>query len=143
MLRYGSFACLLALLANHGAAWTTQKPQALRLVKRSLFALENPSRRDLISSTIAAAGVSLMPLPSFAAKPKIKTSDAICDQAVSILQKKNRLIYVLGTAHISDISAQLASQLIKDVKPDAVFIELDLKRVGGLPFNKIQRKNDR
>jgi pheromone shutdown protein TraB len=101
------------------------------------------SRRNWISSTITtAAGVSLFPLPSFA-KPKIKTSDAICDQAVSILQRKDRLLYVLGTAHISDVSAQLAQQLIRDVKPDAVFIELDLKRVGGLPFNKIQRKKDR
>jgi pheromone shutdown protein TraB len=59
------------------------------------------------------------------------------------LQRKDRLLYVLGTAHISDVSAQLAQQLIRDVKPDAVFIELDLKRVGGLPFNKIQRKKDR
>jgi pheromone shutdown protein TraB len=49
----------------------------------------------------------------------------------------------LGTAHLTDASADLAWQLVKDVKPDAVFIELDLKRVGGLAFNKIQRKKDR
>ena len=140
MLRYSSITCLLALLSNHAFAWTAHKPQA----RLSTSSLENPvSRRDWISSTVTtAAGVSLFPLPSFA-KPKIKTSDAICDQAVSILQKKDRLLYVLGTAHISEVSAQLAQQLVRDVKPDAVFIELDLKRVGGLPFNKIQRKKDR
>lgn len=140
MLHYSSITCLLALLCNQVVAWTTQKSPLLA------SSLDNPSsRRDWISSTVTtAAGVSLFPLPSFAAKkPKIMTSDATCDQAVSILQRKDRLLYVLGTAHISEVSAQLAQQLVKDVKPDAVFIELDLKRVGGLPFNKIQRKKDR
>lgn len=140
MPRYNCFVVLLVLLASPVVAWTIQQPQ--RLSKTTLFAINPSSRREWIS-IITAAGATLMPLPSFAATPKIKTSDSICDQAVSILRKKNRLVYVLGTAHISDVSAQLASQLIKDVKPDAVFIELDLKRVGGLPFDKIQRKNDR
>lgn len=135
-LRRTSFACLLALLTSNTLAWITRVPQ------KKANAILNPNRRDLISSAVTAAGVSLLPLPSLAA-PKIKTSEAICDQAVSILQNKGRLIYVLGTAHISEVSANLAQQLIKDVKPDAVFIELDLKRVGGLPFNKIQRKVDR
>jgi hypothetical protein len=55
-----------------------------------------------------------MPLPSFAARaPKIKTSDAISDQAVSILRKKDRFTYVLGTAHTSEVSAKLAGQLCK------------------------------
>lgn len=120
---------LLTTLANHVLGWTTTHVYH--------------SRRELISSAIATAGVSLLPLSSLAAPPKPKPTDAVCDQAVTILSKKGRLLYILGTAHISEVSANLASQLIKDVKPDAVFIELDLKRVGGLPFNKIQRKVDR
>jgi hypothetical protein len=55
-----------------------------------------------------------MPLPSFAARaPKIKTSDAISDQAVRILRKKDRLIDVLETAHTSEVRAKLAGQLFK------------------------------
>ena len=141
MLRFSCVACLLALVANHTFAWTT-KPSCGRQSQTALFAIENPSRRQWLSTTVTAASATFLPLPSFAAG-KVKTSKAICDPTVSILKNKNRLIYVLGTAHISDVSAQLASQLVKDVQPDAVFIELDLKRVGGLPFNKIQRRKDR
>jgi pheromone shutdown protein TraB len=42
------------------------------------------------------------------------------------------LIYILGTAHISKVSADLAGQLVRDVHPNAVFVELDLKRVNGV-----------
>ena len=43
----------------------------------------------------------------------------------------NRLVYLLGTAHISEVSAELAGRLVRDTHPNAVFVELDLKRVGG------------
>ena len=142
MLRFRRYACLLALFANHACAWTTRPSYSQRQSETALFAVQNPSRRQWISTTVTAAGATLLPLPSFAAA-KIKTSDAICDPTVSILKNKGRLIYILGSAHISEVSAQLASQLVKDVRPDAVFIELDLRRVGGLPFNKIQRRIDR
>mmetsp|Transcript_3205 Transcript_3205/g.7011 ORF Transcript_3205/g.7011 Transcript_3205/m.7011 type:complete len:251 (-) Transcript_3205:1821-2573(-) len=154
------FTCLLALFSHHSAlAWTTnantygntgaKSKQSLSSTTTALFAggSENhpsSSRRQWISKTVAATGISLLPpFPSLAAGTNVKTSATICDPTVSVLQNKNRLVYVLGTAHISDVSAQLAKQLVKDVEPDAVFIELDLKRVGGLPFNKIQRKQDR
>jgi pheromone shutdown protein TraB len=39
---------------------------------------------------------------------------------------------LLGTAHISEVSAALAASLIQDTHPNAVFVELDLKRVGGI-----------
>jgi pheromone shutdown protein TraB len=45
---------------------------------------------------------------------------------------RNRLVYILGTAHISKVSADLAGQLVRDVHPNAVFVELDLKRVDGV-----------
>jgi len=42
-------------------------------------------------------------------------------------------VYLLGTAHISERSAQLADRLVRDVHPDGIFVELDLKRAGGVP----------
>lgn len=39
---------------------------------------------------------------------------------------------------ISKISADLAGQLVRDVHPEAVFVELDLKRVGGIVKNAQQ-----
>jgi hypothetical protein len=33
----------------------------------------------------------------------------------------DRLIYLLGTAHISEVSAQLAGQLVRDTHPNAVW----------------------
>jgi hypothetical protein len=63
--------------------------------------------------------------------PKVVISPAVCDPAVSVWQRQGRLVYLLGTAHISSTSAQTASDLVDQVQPKAVFVELDIKRVGG------------
>lgn len=55
---------------------------------------------------------------------------SLCDSAVSVWQKGSRRVTLLGTAHISTLSAELAGQLVRDIRPDAVFVELDAKRVG-------------
>lgn len=57
------------------------------------------------------------------------TTKAVCDTTVSVWQKDGRLIYLLGTAHVSADSAALAGQLVKDTIPSGVFVELDNKRV--------------
>lgn len=64
----------------------------------------------------------------------IVTTAAVCDPTVSVWREpnRNRLVYILGTAHISKLSAELAGTLVREIHPDAVFVELDLKRVGGL-----------
>ena len=59
------------------------------------------------------------------------TSKAVCDPTVSVWNKNGRVIYLLGTAHISSSSAALAGQLVRDTTPKGVFIELDAKRVSG------------
>lgn len=69
--------------------------------------------------------------PASAARIKIQPTAAICDPTVSVWEKGDRIIYLLGTAHISSSSAELAGQLVRDSHPDAVFVELDLKRVAG------------
>lgn len=54
-----------------------------------------------------------------------------CDASVSVWRspETGRKVYLLGTAHISATSAELAGDVIDDVRPDAVFVELDAKRV--------------
>lgn len=40
------------------------------------------------------------------------------------------MVHILGTAHISADSAQVAGQLVRETRPKGVFVELDAKRVG-------------
>jgi len=63
--------------------------------------------------------------------PSAVTSKAVCDPTVSVWKKNGRIIYLLGTAHISSSSAALAGQLVRDTLPKGVFVELDPKRVSG------------
>ena len=70
------------------------------------------------------------------------TVTAACDPSVSVwklpsrndndnLRSTPRMLYLLGTAHISEQSAQLAGDLVQQVHPNAVFVELDLRRIMG------------
>jgi hypothetical protein len=79
--------------------------------------------------------------PSLAASPSklprspLQATKALCDPTVSVWQiggttsAPGRTIVLLGTAHISQLSAELAGTLVREIRPDAVFVELDLKRV--------------
>mmetsp|Transcript_4715 Transcript_4715/g.6994 ORF Transcript_4715/g.6994 Transcript_4715/m.6994 type:complete len:412 (+) Transcript_4715:65-1300(+) len=60
----------------------------------------------------------------------------LCDASVSTWRNPSngRIVYLLGTAHISSASAELAGNLVKDTRPEAVFVELDAKRVGKAGF---------
>jgi len=102
-----------------------------------------PSRRDIFiqlasSTTVATAALTLKTQPSFASEGTTtiiapsKSSNILCDPSVSIFKHptKKRTVYLLGTAHISSKSADAASKLVRDMKPNAVFVELDAKRVG-------------
>jgi hypothetical protein len=82
----------------------------------------------LPSSAFAATSATVEPTKP----PALVTTAAVCDPTVSVWTRGNRIIYLLGTAHISEGSAQLAGQLVRDVVPEGVFVELDIKRVGGL-----------
>ncbi len=86
------------------------------------------SRRQWLAA-VASAVMSVGSLPTHAADLII--SDAVCDPGVSVWKRDNRLVYILGTAHISSASAKLAGDLVKDVHPKGVFVELDAKRVSG------------
>lgn len=48
---------------------------------------------------------------------------------VSIIKIGEKTIYLLGTAHVSSESADEAYELIKEIKPDSVCVELDADRL--------------
>ena len=56
----------------------------------------------------------------------------VCSDAVTILKNinRNQEVVVIGTAHISEDSANLVREIIRKIKPDTVMIELDRKRIG-------------
>ncbi len=81
--------------------------------------------------------------PSYVAMealPKgIVMSDAVCNNiSVSVWERKGRTIYLVGS-DASYKSTTLAGEVVKDVRPQAVFVELDMKSVllglaGGIRF---------
>lgn len=79
-----------------------------------------------------SATAAITAAPESTKPPALVTTAAVCDPTVSIWTRGNRIIYLLGTAHISEGSAKLAGELVRDVVPEGVFVELDIKRVGGL-----------
>lgn len=91
------------------------------------------SRRGFLVSVAASVVVldSVLSSPPAASAADAVSSPATCDATVSVWRRDNRLIYLLGTAHISEKSAELADQLVKETHPSAVFVELDLRRVAG------------
>lgn len=56
-------------------------------------------------------------------------SKTLCDPSVSTWTKRDRTVHILGTAHISSSSAELAGKMVRDLQPNVVFVELDKKRV--------------
>jgi len=100
-----------------------------------------PTRRQILGTALVGATTSLIVKPKSAhatatiATKKEMISKTLCDPSVSTWIKKYdsggmpRTVHILGTAHISSASADLAGQIVRDIKPDVVFVELDAKRV--------------
>ena len=76
-----------------------------------------------VSASTAVADAAVKTAPSL--------PPSLCDPSVSTWRNpaNNRIVHILGTAHISESSAQLAGTIVKEVKPNAVFVELDRKRI--------------
>lgn len=57
-----------------------------------------------------------------------------CSDSITVLKNAegSTEIVIIGTAHISEESANLVRSTIKKVKPDIVMIELDVNRIGSL-----------
>ncbi|GMH65417.1 hypothetical protein TL16_g04192 [Triparma laevis f. inornata] len=60
----------------------------------------------------------------------------LSNPSISTLRKNGRQVTILGTAHVSDASAELSRDLVRSLQPDTVFIELDAKRVKGGKFGE-------
>ena len=100
------------------------------------------TRRQVFQSTAKIAIASAVTTaassaPAFAVgtetatttQPQTILSNTLCDPAVSTWVKNGRTIHILGTAHISSASAELAGKMVREIKPNVVFVELDAKRV--------------
>ena len=91
----------------------------------------NLSRRDWFQSSTVSTSIAAF-VACFAQADNAVAFDEsapLCEPTVSIFKKDGRMVYLVGTAHISDDSAKLVGKIVQDVKPDAVFVELDAKRV--------------
>ena len=97
-------------------------------------------RREWLADAarILVGGGGILSLPSSSnaatlAVTEIKTEfpPSLCDPSISTWKNpaNNRVVHILGTAHISEASAELAGVLVKGVRPNAVFVELDRKRI--------------
>lgn len=128
---------LLVLQLSHG--WNSRLAPGIERTRRIALSatrehnLEpiDTSRRKLLGGALSFVGGSILCplLPSNAAEVVKKGS--VCDASVSVYQKGGRVVYLLGTAHVSSSSAELAGKLVADTHPKGVFVELDPKRVKG------------
>lgn len=84
-------------------------------------------RRAILKSALVAATALVAADRPALAEPGIQP--AVCDPDVFVLRKGKRVVYILGTVHISSVSADLSRQLVRETKPGAVFVELDMKRL--------------
>ena len=90
-------------------------------------AIITTDRRDVLKSAIAAAAALVAAdRPALAER---ELQPAVCDPDVLVLRKGNRVVNMIGTVHISSVSANLTRQLVRETKPGAVFVELDMKRL--------------
>jgi hypothetical protein len=133
----------LTLVSLHGASsWlpsslsSTRRPGSLPLLASSSEESSSTpelSRRQWLTgiASVAVTAGCLPLLPENSNAADLVSSASVCDPTVSVLKKDGRMVYLLGTAHISSSSAQLAGNLVKDVHPKGVFVELDPKRVKG------------
>ena len=148
-----SICAVLLLIVGGGTAFVASPPSTTtQSISSTCLHGSNENdgritRRGLLFRSTAVVGAStLKPSSARAAnngstattKKKspstVVVSKTLCDPAVSTYIKTYddntmRTIHLLGTAHISEESAKLAGKIVRDVKPDVVFVELDAKRV--------------
>ena len=145
------FLIIIAFLSSNSEAYhrvaflvapTTSRSSSLSLSATSSRNGDGTiDRRGLLRCAIGASTVSLRPSIARATTtvaPSTASNNALlCDPSVSTWIRtydddslaRRRTVHLLGTAHISSSSAELAGRLVKELRPDVVFVELDEKRV--------------
>ncbi|KAL3786739.1 hypothetical protein HJC23_005302 [Cyclotella cryptica] len=79
-----------------------------------------------ISATTASAAAAFADFSTIVPAPVI---NSICDPTVESYRRGSSQIHIVGTAHVSSASAALAGNAVKEVKPDGIFLELDIQRL--------------
>eukprot|EP00587_Corethron_hystrix_P004814 CAMPEP_0113306814 /NCGR_PEP_ID=MMETSP0010_2-20120614/5912_1 /TAXON_ID=216773 ORGANISM="Corethron hystrix, Strain 308" /NCGR_SAMPLE_ID=MMETSP0010_2 /ASSEMBLY_ACC=CAM_ASM_000155 /LENGTH=393 /DNA_ID=CAMNT_0000161551 /DNA_START=223 /DNA_END=1401 /DNA_ORIENTATION=- /assembly_acc=CAM_ASM_000155 len=120
---------VFSLLATFIPQFSAFSP-ASRTTKPSRTVLEATSRRNWFGSIASGAAAIFLAAPPSQATAVIAAPPRLCDQAISELTLDGVTIRLVGTAHISDESALLVGDIIRTVRPETVFVELDAKRVG-------------
>lgn len=82
-----------------------------------------------------SAGTLVQPSSLIPADPALASSPP-ADADVHLIHLGGRRIFLVGTAHVSQESADLVGRVIKEQQPDAVCIELDQKRYDALAQHK-------
>jgi hypothetical protein len=90
------------------------------------FSVPNRARTTVPASAAASASSSAGPLPRF--------SKHFSPHTVVSFTYRNTDYYIVGTAHISRLSADEVRTVIEKTAPDAIMIELDAQRYLALPF---------
>ncbi len=111
----------------------------LLLTTSAAFQLDSTrlSRREfgfIASSTVSTTVASPASAESTSTSTTTTTrspivSKTLCDPSVSTWTKRDRTVHILGTAHVSSSSAELAGKMVREIQPNVVFVELDKKRV--------------
>ena len=129
----------LLLHAAQGFVSSSKTREISRQISATQLQHHFGERREWLADTarILVGGGGIFSLPSSSnaaalAAPEIAKAEfppSLCDPSISTWKRNNRVVHILGTAHISEASAELAGVLVKDVRPNAVFVELDRKRI--------------
>lgn len=93
---------------------------------RALHSSQRVLKRRDLGAIATAAALTTRTVPAVAVPPA-------CDDAVAVWSNGNRQVYIVGTAHVSEKSAELVAQTIDAVQPTLVMLELDRKRLKGAP----------
>ena len=84
------------------------------------------------AASMAASWLWLTSAPSTTrAGVSVALDDLECDDGISSFRSPDGCsITMIGTAHVSELSALLVQRTIKKLQPDVVMIELDANRLG-------------
>ena len=139
VLLHAATVAFLLLRPAQGFVPSSRTRETSRQISATQLQHHSADRREWLADTarILVGGGGFLSLPSSSNAATLAASEitkaefppSLCDPSISTWKNNNRVVHILGTAHISEASAELAGVLVKDVRPNAVFVELDRKRI--------------
>lgn len=106
-------------------------PGQIRVGRSNLqTARDQPQRRSAISLSL----VSLLPCPAALAEEVVpQRGNRVCEATISHLAGAAGDVFLVGVAHVSNRSAELAREAVLQARPDLVMVELDSSRIDLTP----------